>query len=326
MAHVERTVAPIETIDLNRVAAFVRVVDAQSFTAAAKLLGVPKSSVSRALSKLEQDLGVTLLRRTTRRLSLTEAGTLYLGHAREALQLLSDARNAVVEADEEPRGTVRLTAPADPTGRMLAVPIARFLRQYPHIHVELIITPRHVDLVEEGIDLALRAGKLDDTALVGKRIDAEPLKLYAAPSYLAERGTPRRLKDLVRHDCVLFRGVRGAARWSLSSPRGSESVTVRGPVNADDFPLVARFACEGLGIALLPRILATPALLAGELEAILPHYQANTGGALYLVYPASRQLPQRVRLLRDFLFEALRREFAVCASHAKVAARPAPSG
>lgn len=314
MGKVERTVAPIETIDLNRVAAFVRVVETQSFTAAAQLLGLPKSSVSRAVSKLEQDLGVTLLRRTTRRLSLTEAGMLYLGRAREALQLLSEARNAVVEADEEPRGSVRLTATADPSGRMLAAPIARFVRQYPRIHVELVITPRHVDLVEEGVDLALRAGKVDDVSLAGKRIDATPLKLYAAPSYLARRGAPRRLKDLARHDCVLFRGVRGAARWSLSSPGGSESVTVHGPVNADDFPLVARFACEGLGVALLPRVLAMPWLVSGELAPVLPSYQVNSG-AFYLVYPASRQLPQRVRLLRDFLFQELRRELAECAAH-----------
>ena len=305
-------------------AAFVRVVETQSFTAAAKLLGMPKSSVSRSVSKLEQDLGVALLRRTTRRLSLTEAGTLYLGRAREALQLLSEARNAVVEADEEPRGIVRLTATADPTGRLLAAPIARFLRQYPRIHVELVITPRHVDLVEEGIDLALRAGKLDDLALAGKRIDAEPLKLYAAPSYLAQRGTPRRFKDLARHDCVLFRGVRGTARWSLTGPNGSESLSVRGPVNADDFPLVARFACEGLGVALLPRQLAIPWLVSGELTPILPQYQLNAG-AFYLVHPASRQLPQRVRLLRDFLFQELRRELAACATHGNSAARAAAS-
>jgi DNA-binding transcriptional LysR family regulator len=315
MAQVERTVATADTIDLNRVAAFVRVVDMQSFTAAAKVLGVPKSSVSRAVRKLEQDLGVMLLRRTTRRLSLTDAGTLYLGRAREALQLLSEAREAVVEADEAPRGTVRITATADPTGRMLALPIARFVRLYPLIHVELLITPRRVDLVEEGVDLALRAGKVDDVALAGKRIEAESVRLYAAPSYLAARGTPRRLQELVNHDCVLFRGVNGAARWSLSGKRGVESVTVRGPVNADDFPLVMRFACEGLGVALLPRQLALPGLITGELVPILPQYQV-TGGALYLVHPASRQLPQRVRLLRDFLLQEIRREFAACASHA----------
>lgn len=319
MAQVERTVAPIETIDLSRVASFVYVVDTQSFTAAAKVLGVPKSSVSRAVSKLEQDLGVTLLQRTTRRLSLTDAGARYLARAREALQLMSAARNEVVEATEVPRGSVRITSVADPTGRMLARPIARFVRQYPGIHVELLITPRRVDLVEEGVDLALRSGKLDDATLVGKRIDATPLRLYAAPSYLAERGTPRRLADLARHDCVLFRAARGATRWSMLGKRGVESVTVQGPVNADDLHLVMLFACQGLGVALLPPHLALPALIAGELQPILPQYQLN-GGAIYLVHPKSRQLPQRVRLLRDFLFQELRRELAACAGHA-----PAPA-
>jgi DNA-binding transcriptional LysR family regulator len=315
MAHVERTVASFETVDLNHVSAFVHVVETQSFTAAAKLLGIPKSSVSRSVARLEQELGVALLQRTTRRLSLTEAGKLYLSRAREALQLLSEARDAVVEADEEPRGLVRLTSVADPTGRMLARPIARFVKMHPLIHVELVITPRRVDMVEEGIDLALRAGKLDDASLAGKRIDNQPLMLYAAPSYLAARGTPRKLQDLARHDCVLFRGSRASARWTLTGKDGPESVIVRGPVNADDFPLVTNFACEGLGVALLPRFIAMPALHSGELVSVLPQYQQETG-AIYLVHPRTRHLPQRVRLLRDFLFQEIRAGLAACERHA----------
>jgi DNA-binding transcriptional LysR family regulator len=291
------------------------VVDTQSFTAAAAVLGVPKSSVSRSVSRLEQELGVVLLQRTTRRLSLTDAGKLYLGRAREALQLLSEARDLVVEADEEPRGTVRVTAPGDPTGRTLAAPIVRFVRQYPQIHVELVITPRRVDLVEEGIDLALRAGKIDDASLVGKRIDAQPLMLFAAPSYLAARGSPRRLADLARHDCVLFRGARGTARWSLTGKSGKpETVSVRGPVNCDDLPLVMHMATEGLGIALMPRQIAMPALAEGKLEVVLPHYQLHAG-AFYILHPAGGHLPRRVRLLRDFLLQEIRQELAFCEGH-----------
>jgi DNA-binding transcriptional LysR family regulator len=319
MGQIERTVASIETIDLNRVAAFVRVVDTGSFTAAAKALGLPKSSVSRAVSRLEQDLGVVLLQRTTRRLSLSDAGKLYLGRAREALQLLSDARDLVVEADEEPRGTVRITAAGDPTGRMLAVPIARFVRLYPQIHVELVITPRRVDLVEEGIDLALRAGKLDDGSLVGKRLDAQPLMLFAAPSYLAARGMPRKLQDLARHDCVLFRGVKGTARWSLSGKSGKlETVNVRGPVNCDDLPLVMYLTCEGLGVGLMPRQVVMPALASGQLVTVLPQFQLHAG-AFYIVHPKSQHLPRRVRLLRDFLHQEIRAELAMCAGHLETA-------
>jgi DNA-binding transcriptional LysR family regulator len=319
MGKVERTVAAIETIDLNQVVAFVHVVDTQSFTAAAKVLGVPKSSVSRAVSKLEQDLGVVLLQRTTRRLSLTDAGTIYLGRAREALQLLSEARDLVVEADEEPRGTVRITAAGDPTGRLVAAPIARFVRLYPQIHVELVITPRRVDLVEEGIDLALRAGRLDDVSLVGKRLDAQPLMLFAAPSYLAAHGTPRKLQDVARHDCVLFRGAKGTARWSLTGKSGKlETVTVRGPVNCDDLPLVMYLTCEGLGIGLMPRQIVMPALASGQLVRVLPQYQLHSG-ALYLVHPKSQHLPRRVRLLRDFLHQQIRDEFAMCAGHLEAA-------
>jgi DNA-binding transcriptional LysR family regulator len=325
MAKPERTVASIETIDLNHVAAFAHVVETQSFTAAAQVLGVPKSSVSRAVTRLEQDLGVVLLQRTTRRLSLTEAGKLYLERAREALALLGEARDAVVEADEEPRGTVRMTAAGDPTGRLLARPIADFLRKHPQIHVELVITPRRVDMVEEGIDLALRAGKLDDASLIGRRIEAQPMLLYAAPSYLAERGMPRKLQDLARHDCVLFRGARGRSRWSLTGKRGPESVEVRGKVNTDDLPLVLHLASAGLGICLVPRVAALPALLAGQLVSVLPNYQLH-GTALHLVHPAQRHLPRRVRLLRDFLYDELKRELAVCEAHSlpRLAAQAKP--
>jgi DNA-binding transcriptional LysR family regulator len=298
-------------MDLNQISVFLQVVEAQSFTAAGKALGVPKSSVSRSVAKLEQELGVELLKRTTRSLALTDAGQRYLTRAREAIQMLSEAREEAVESDAEPRGTVRLTLPPDPTGVLHSEPLARFIKLYPNIHVELVITPRQVDLVEEGVDLALRATRLTDSSLVGKRIGAVPTVLAAAPSYLEARGTPRRLADLARHDCVLHRAAQGKQRWTLSGKNGDESVLVRGPINVDDVPYVFNFCCQGLGIGLLPELLTESAIREGKLVRVLPNY-SQQGIVLYLVHPATRRLPRRVILLRDFLYEAMRGQLQRC--------------
>ncbi len=311
MVEMQHAVALDGTVDLNQIRVFLQVVEAQSFTAAGKALGMPKSSVSRAVSKLEQELGVVLLKRTTRSLALTDAGQRYLTRAREALSLLSEAREEALESDAQPRGVVRLTLPPDPTGVFYTAPLVRFLRQYPNIQLELIVTPRRVDLVEEGVDLALRAGRFSDSSLIAKRIGVVPNLLAAAPSYLQARGMPRRLSELARHDCVLFRAAQGKQRWILTGKRGEESVQVHGPLNVDDVPYAFNFCCEGRGIALLPELLAEPAIREGKLVRVLPNYQQQ-GIVLYLVHPASRRLPRRVTLLRDFLFEALRTHIHRC--------------
>lgn len=304
----EQTVAASRTIDLNHVAVFTTVVEQASFTAAAKALGLPKSSVSRAVSRLEEQLGVSLLTRTTRKLSLTDAGRAYAQRARDALLLLSEGRELVVEADQEPRGLVRITAPTDPTGNLLAGPISRFCALYPAIHVEVLFSSSRLDLVQEGIDLALRAGRLDDASLVGRRVGLTPLRLVASPAYLERRGTPKRLSDLARHDCVLFRGTHGRQRWTLTRKDKSETIEVMGPVNVDEMTFVLPLCIAGVGIGLVPLLMVEEALGRGALVPVLPQYQQQ-GAALHVLHPASRQLPRRVRLFRDFLYEELRVQF-----------------
>lgn len=305
----QHTVAQNGTIDLNHVSVFVSVIEAGSFTAAAKALGAPKSSVSRAVSKLEDELGVVLLTRTTRKLALTEAGRLYLDRAREALHLLAEARDHIIEADQEPRGIVRFTAPPDPTGSLLSSAIARFCARYPSIHIDVVFSGSRIDLVEEGIDLALRAGKLDDASLVGKRIGPTPMHLVASPAYLKEHGTPRRLADLAQHRCLLFRAVRGTQRFTLTRKDKAESVEVSGPVSVDELSFVLPLAVAGLGIALMPAMMTDRARRAGSLVPVLAQYQQH-GAALHLVHPAARHLPHRVALFRDFLYDELRAQFA----------------
>ena len=207
-------------MDLNLVTAFVRVVEQQSFTSAAKALGLPKSSVSRRVTELEEELGVQLLHRTTRKLALTEAGRSYFEQAERALTELQAAAESATGMDTEARGIVRVTAPVDIGVMGLADIVTEFVRAYPDIHVELSLSSKVVDLVAEGFDIGIRAGKSRDASLVSRRVGNSALGLYASPEYLSARGKPQTLAELPDHDCVLFRGKYGKALWRLEGPDG----------------------------------------------------------------------------------------------------------
>jgi DNA-binding transcriptional LysR family regulator len=293
-------------MDLNRISLFVRVVETESFTAAAASLGLPKSSVSRGVARLEEDLGVRLLQRTTRKLSLTDAGRAYFTGVREAMQGLDEATGLVQEMGTEPSGLIRITTPPD-LGPTLADLLARFLRRYPRISLELSLVSRTVDLVEEGFDLAIRAGRLSDSSLVARKIAPSDVGLFAAPSYLKRRGKPKTLADLAEHDCVLYRGKAGKMTWRLNGPDGDESVEVKGVVSADEMSFCRRMVLAGVGIGLIPTTGLSWTPSRGGAVRILPEY-ALRGGALYIVAPSSRYQPARVTLLRDFLIENLRVE------------------
>ena len=294
-------------MDLNHVSVFARVVELESFTAAAKQLGLPKSSVSRTVSSLEAQLGVRLLQRTTRKLHLTEAGQAYYERTRVALSSLEEAALAASNLSAEPRGTVRIATPADSGLLRFAEIVTRFTRKYPLVQIEIAMSPRRVDLVAEGFDLALRAGKLDDSTLVARKIGADSLGIYAAPGYLRQRGKPKTLAELAQHDCVLFRGINGKAEWRLSGPSGEESVTVRGPVNVDEMSFVQSAVAAGMGIALLPsvgvRLMAKHGLLPSPVH-LLPEYSL-TGGDLNVVSPSARFQTAAVVVFRDFLVAEL---------------------
>jgi DNA-binding transcriptional LysR family regulator len=288
-------------MDLNHLEIFVKVVQLGSFTAAAEALKAPKSSVSRAVSALEDALGVRLLQRTTRSLSLTDAGRTYFERVQGALGALTDATSEVMDAGGAPRGLVRLTAPADMA--ILAVKLGSFLARYPGIKLQLLLTNRRVDLVQEGVDLAVRAGALTDSTLIARRVGVSRMGLYASVAYLAQHGTPTRLEELPRHACVLFRGQGGTGIWQLTGPEGKVQVQVQGQLDADDFGFVHQCVAAGLGIGLIPGIRVN---CPGQetLVRVLPAY-AFRAGDLHVVTPSRQQEAARVRLLRDYLVETL---------------------
>src|SRR4051794_4593821 len=247
-------------MDLNRAAIFVRVVDEGGFSAAARALRLPKSSISRGVSLLEEELGARLLQRSTRKVHLTEAGTAFYDRASRGIAGVEEAAAAVTELQGSLRGTVRLTAPVAAGVWMVAPVIARFVAMHPAVHVDAILTGRVVDLVAEGVDFALRAGVIRDSSLVARKLGRPEITLYATPAYLARKGTPRRVEELASHDCVLFRGDRGRATWVLVGPDGDKTVGVTGPVGGDDFTFVQRIVLAGVGIGLLPSFLCTDAV------------------------------------------------------------------
>ena len=196
-----------------------------------------------------------------------------------------------------------MTAP--PGSEVLPRILADFTQRYPRVHVSVVFTGRFVDLVEEGFDLALRAGRLADSTLVARKIAEEELALYASPAYLRRRGLPLSLADLAEHDCVIQRAVNGRGTYHLQGPDGAEQIEVSGRVSADEMLFVCQAAEAGCGIALLPETLVRPAVTRKSLVRVLPRYAA-VGNGLFVVVPSSRFLPTRVARLRDFLVEGIR--------------------
>ena len=295
---------PVNDVDLNRVAVFLRVVELQSFTLAAEALGLPKSSVSRSVARLEESLGVQLLQRTTRAIQLTEAGRLYFEQASRALSELEQAHETLSQLDSRPQGAVRITAPPDLGALVLAPLAARFVRRAPGITLEFVLTSRLVNLVEEGVDLAVRAGALRDSSLISRRVSGLDAWLFASPAYLDARGTPASLPDLASHDCVLFRPRRGEAEWTLSGPGGKTKIRVRGPVAADDFTFLHEAVVAGAGIGLLPAVQCEPEVARGRLARLLAPY-TGPSAPLHVLWPASRHVPKRVVLVREWLVKSL---------------------
>ncbi|HEX4459580.1 MAG TPA: LysR substrate-binding domain-containing protein [Polyangia bacterium] len=307
-------------MDYNRVALFVRVVRAGSFTGAGHSVGLPKSSISRSVSQLETDLGVRLLQRTTRKLALTDAGQAYFDAVQSAVSGLDDADAAVRELGAAPRGRVRIAAPPDSGSFDMATLIARFSRKHPAIRLELSLASRTVDLVAEGFDLAIRAGRLNDSSLVGKRVGETELAVFAAPAYLRRRGRPKTLADLSAHDWVLYRAHDGRATLRLQGPDGERAFEAAGILVADELGFCCAAAEAGAGLVLMPIPAAIDAVRAGRLEHVMPGW-TQPGNALWVVTPSARYLPARVAVVRDYLVDALTRKMAArtagCAKHAR---------
>jgi DNA-binding transcriptional LysR family regulator len=295
----------MENLDFAEIAAFLKVVDAGSYTKAAESLSASKSSISRRVAQLEKRLGVPLLHRSTRSLSLTEEGTAFHARVSRAMAEVSRAAQHVHDLQGAPRGHLRVTAPGD-MGNILGPMFVQFTRQYPEVTVEVTCTQLAVDLVTEGYDIALRAGPLRDSAMMSRRVGGGRPRLYASPAYLQEKGTPRVPADLHTHECVLFANAELRQRWPLDGPEGTESIDVEGRLCTNSFSMMVDILNSDGGIGVLPPQFSAPQVLAGNLACVLPDFTVGSG-QLHLVYPGGRHLSARVRVFRDFALEWLTR-------------------
>lgn len=290
--------------ELGAMRLFLRVTESGSFSAAGRRLGMAPSSVSRQLGGLEDSLGVRLLNRTTRRLSLTEAGRLYHERAERILADVDEAIAAVAYLHTSPRGLLRINVPLV-FGRLHVVPaLAAFLRQYPDVRIDLVLTDHFVNLVEEGVDVAIRVGELADSSLIAGRLAPNRRVICASPAYIARHGEPKLPDDLSRHHCLVYKMNLANATWRLQGPEGEIGVAVSGPLQANDLGALYAAVLEGLGLGLLPTWLVGDCLRSGELVGVLGDYQATATGfdtAIHAVFPQARQLSAKVRAFVDFM-------------------------
>jgi DNA-binding transcriptional LysR family regulator len=279
---------------------FVRVVEAGSFVAGAQRLGLSPAMVSRHVQDLEHRLGTRLLNRTTRRLSLTEAGAAYFERSRQLLREVEEMDLAVAREVQQPRGVLRVNAPVVFGTRHLAHLLAEYTARFPEVSIDLTLTDRFIDLVEEGADLAVRIGALTDSALVARRLFPTRLALCAAPAYLARHGTPRTLDELSQHDCLGYTYTRGGSEWEFDQAEGTTVVPIRGSLRANHGEVLCQAALDGMGIALLPTFIAGDALRDGRLRQVLPDARlAELSG--YAVFASRKFLSAKVRTFVDFL-------------------------
>jgi DNA-binding transcriptional LysR family regulator len=257
---------------------------------------MPNSTVSARVSSLEKNLGVTLLQRTTRKLHVTDEGDAFFQRCVRALAEIQSARSEVGSASKEPVGVLRLSAPVDLGHWALPALVRLYHEKYPKVEIDLVVTNRRVDLIAEGIDLAIRAGAMDDSSLVAKKMMTVELALYASAAYLKKHGAPKHPKQLAEHRTIRFTQLRKPLE--LANGKESAVIALKGPIGADDPETVKMLLLQDLGISVCPSFLCDQEVQAGRLTRVLPQWKAETG-AFSFVYPAQRFVPPKVRALID---------------------------
>lgn len=290
---------------MDRLAAmqvFVRVVETGGLSAAGRALGLAPSSVSRRIAELEDMLGLRLLHRTTRRLSLTEAGETYYERARAIVRAVDEASLAVTETRAAPRGTLRVTVPASLARRHVARAVAAFQTEYPAVAIAMSVTDRPVDIVGEGFDVAVRAGRLEDSSLIARKLGDARRLVCASPAYLARAGCPPHPHALADHACLTFRRHPGGNLWRFRKGDGRFEVRATGPLFADDGEALVAAAVAGLGLILVPEWLVGDEIGGGRLVEVLADYAADPEKTpVYAVYAPGPYVPPKVRAFSDFL-------------------------
>lgn len=287
-------------VDLNDIAVFVAVAQLGSFSKAARSLSMPISTASRRLSELEAQLGVTLVQRTTRKLTLTTQGRDYLDECREALEHLYEAERVLTKRQRNPEGLLKVSVPVILGDPQFLGFISDFLAQYPEIRCELSITNQFLDLIAENIDVAIRFGELSSSSLVARKLGTSVRYVVASRDYVAKQGQPRQPSDLSSHRTVLLGGTNNEAEWELVSGHKRSRVHVSGVISSRDFRSVSFFTQRGHGVGLLPSTYCDQQIAEGTLVRLLPEW-SSPRLAVHAVYPTRKFLPERVHALLEEL-------------------------
>jgi DNA-binding transcriptional LysR family regulator len=296
----------LPALDLNDIALFVHVARCGSFAEAARRLGTPPNTLSRRIQQMESRLGMRLMQRSTRKLTLTSAGQAFLERCAASVDGLVEAGQELMTGGREPSGLVRVAATADFFDFFPMEWVGEFLATHPRVRLDFVLSDAKADLIAERIDIAIRGGPLEDSAYIGRQVLGAGLHgLVASPAYIAARGTPGTLQDLADHDCIAFAHPSGRATWRLTGPDGvEEEVQVAGRFSGNTAQALRKATLAGLGIGLLPPTMTRLDLQAGRLVPVLPQYQ-RTGYALNVLYASRRQLAPAVSAFIELVMERL---------------------
>lgn len=291
-------------MDLNEIAVYIQVVQSLSFSAAAKKLGMPNSTVSHKVSSLEQRLGVTLIQRTTRKLNITPAGHMYYKKCMQGLEAIQAAEMELASIQDEPSGLLRITAPVELGKSVLPGIISKYVGKYPKVRVELILGGRRMDLLSENVDLAIRVGNLADSTLIAKKIGSPHFAPYATPKYLKNRGIPLHPRDLRLHDSIIFTPA-GIDEVKLVGPKGSFNAPVTSKIMVNDLDAVKDLVMMGEGIGFMQSYFCGPEIKSGKLIRLLPDWRSEQT-PVHFVYPAQRFVSPKLKAFMKMALEPLK--------------------
>jgi DNA-binding transcriptional LysR family regulator len=287
---------------LEAMAIFARVVEEESFSGAARKLGLSKSAVSKQITRLEDRLGARLLNRTTRRLSLTDAGSAFYRHCARIVEEGEAAEEAVTLLQEAPRGTLRIAAPMSFGHKHLGRAIGEFGDRYPDLRIDMDLSDQFVDLVADGYDVGIRITAMRDSSLIARKVATSRILVVASPAYLEAHGEPKTPEDLTAHKCLIYSNSTTPGVWNLTGPEGQTQIKVEPALIANNGDFLTAAAVEGRGIAMQPSFICGDDVNKGKLVPIMRDYSL-TELNVYAVYPAREHLPAKVRLLIDHLVE-----------------------
>jgi DNA-binding transcriptional LysR family regulator len=288
--------------DLERMAIFAQVVEARSFSAAARRLGISKAAVSKAVAHLERSMGARLLNRTTRAMSMTEAGEVFYSHCARIVEEYDQAKLSVGRFHSKPRGLLRVSASVAFGTLHIAPALPEFLSRHPEVRVDMSIGDRFVDLADEGFDVAIRITQEPAGNLVARRLAPVNRKIVATPAYFKRRGVPRKPMELAKHNCLTYTHFNPKDTWRLRGPAGDIAVPISGNLRLNDDEALSAAVLGGLGVALLPTFIIGGALKERRLRAVLSDYVPSER-FIYAVYLPNRHLPAKVRAFIDFLVD-----------------------